>query len=103
MGVFADARVTGYSPKMARRGVKNKRNIRPPKAITATTRKLACVMYHLLKYPEDYVPLDVVAYYLETKEHRLKRLPRDAKNLGLELVEMKQAVSVLFESTPFLR
>jgi transposase len=72
-----------YRRKKAHRGA--------PKAITATARKLACVVYHLLKYQEDYVPLDVAVYELKAAEQRMKRLRREAQELGWELVEMKQA------------
>jgi hypothetical protein len=58
-----------------------------PKANTATARKLACVIYHMLKYREEFVPLDVVVYEANAAEHRLRRLRREAEKLGLELVK----------------
>ena len=61
-----------------------------PKAITATARKLACVVYHLLKYQEDYVPLDIAVYELKAAEARQRRLRREAQEMGFELVELKQ-------------
>ena len=61
-----------------------------PKAITATARKLACVVYHLLKYQEDYVPLDIAVYELKAAEARQHRLRREAQEMGFELVELKQ-------------
>jgi hypothetical protein len=69
---------------------RKKAHLGAPKAITATARKLACVVYHLLKYQEDYRPLDVEAYELRAKEQRLSRLRRQARELGLELVAQKQ-------------
>jgi len=62
-----------------------------PKAITATAHKLACVIYHMLKYQEEYVPLDVAIYDLKAQEHRTRRLRKQAEELGFELVERKEA------------
>ena len=70
---------------------RKKAHLGAPKAITATARKLACVVYHLLKYQEDYVPLDVAIYEMKAAEARHRRLRREAAELGLELVEKKQA------------
>lgn len=63
----------------------------PAGANTATARKLAALTYHLLKYKEDYIDADQLIY--ETKLHRMRigRLQKQAKELGLELVERKQA------------
>jgi transposase len=61
-----------------------------PKAITATARKLACVIYHLMKYQEDYVPLDVVVYELKAKDHRMRRLRREAEEMGFEMVAIQK-------------
>ena len=41
-----------------------------PKAITATARKLACVIYHLLKYQEEFVLLNTELYEARAKMHR---------------------------------
>ena len=62
-----------------------------PKAITATARKLACVIYHLLKYQENYIPLDVVVYELKAKEQRMRRLRREAEEMGFEMVAIEKA------------
>lgn len=70
---------------------RKKAHLGAPKAITATARKLACGVYHLLKYQEDYVPLDVAVYELKAAEARMKRLRREAQELGWELVAMKPA------------
>jgi transposase len=61
-----------------------------PKAITATARKLACVIYHMLKYQEEYLPLDVALYDEQVQERRLKRLRNHAHNLGYQLVQLPQ-------------
>jgi transposase len=73
-----------YRRVKARRGA--------PKAITATARKLACVIYHLLKYQEEFVLLNTELYEARAKMHRLSRLRKEAKALGCELVE-HQAVA----------
>ena len=62
-----------------------------PKAITATAHKLACVIYHMLKYQEEFLPLDVVIYDVKAQEHRTRRLRKQAEELGFELVERKEA------------
>jgi transposase len=71
-----------YRRVKARRGA--------PKAITATARKLACVIYHLLKYQEQFVLLDNSAYEAKVKGQRLRRLQKEAKAMGYELVEHEQ-------------
>jgi hypothetical protein len=61
-----------------------------PKAITATARKLACVLYHMLKYKEEFLPLNVAIYDEMAQERRLRRLRNEAQNLGYQLVEVQQ-------------
>jgi hypothetical protein len=63
-----------------------------PKAVTATARKLACVIYHLLKYREEFQWVEPKAYETDAREHHLKRLKKEAKRLGFDLVEL-QAVA----------
>jgi transposase len=62
-----------------------------PKAVTATARKLACIIYHMLKYQDGFVPINEAVYEEKTKAQRLDRLRREAKKMGLQLVEMEQA------------
>lgn len=59
MAVLAIGRTDTWLGRFYRR---KKPHLGAPKAITATARKLACVVYHLLKYQENYVPLDVAIY-----------------------------------------
>ena len=70
---------------------RKKAQLGAPKAITATARKLACVVYHLLKYQENYVPLDVTIYERNAAQTRQRRLRREAIELGFELFEKQQA------------
>ena len=62
-----------------------------PKAVTATARKLACIVYHLLKYRDEFVPINEAAYEAKAQAQRLERLRREAKTLGLELVQLQKA------------
>lgn len=87
VAVLAIGRTDTWLGRFYRR---KKAHLGAPKAITATARKLACVIYHLLKYQEDYVPLDVGVYELKAAEARRCRLEREAKALGFELVEKKE-------------
>jgi len=61
-----------------------------PKAVTATARKLACVIYHLLKYQEEFVLLDTKIYEAKAKTQRLSRLKKEAQAMGCELVELQE-------------
>jgi transposase len=63
----------------------------PAKAVTATARKLACVIYHLLKYREEFVLADTTVYEEKAQAHRLRRLRKEAKAMGFDLVELKEA------------
>lgn len=61
-----------------------------PKAVTATARKLACVIYHLLKYQEEFVLLDTAVCEAKAKTQRLSRLKKEAQAMGYDLVEFQQ-------------
>jgi hypothetical protein len=69
---------------------RKKAHLGAPKAITATARKLACVVYHMLKYQEDFLPLDLAVYEWKAQEQRMRRLRREAEELGWEIVEKKK-------------
>jgi transposase len=60
-----------------------------PKAITATARKLACLIYHLLKHKEPYVQPDLAAYQQRFERNRLVHLSRHAQALGFQLVPIQ--------------
>jgi transposase len=62
-----------------------------PKAITATAHKLACVIYHMLKYQEEYLPVDVALHDVQAQKRRLRRLKAEAEKLGYQLVELEKA------------
>lgn len=60
-----------------------------PKAVTATARKLACVIYHMLKYQEEFQLLDNSVYEAKVEAHRLRRLKKEAELMGYQLIEQK--------------
>ena len=57
-----------------------------PKATTATARKLACLIYHLLKHGQPYQEPDPVLYQLRLKKSALTKLQRQATALGYTLL-----------------
>ena len=63
----------------------------PAGANTATAHKLACLVYHLLKYKEEYIDVDRLIY--ESKLHRIRvaRMVKQAEELGYELVKKEAA------------
>ena len=64
-----------------------KSRLGPPKAITATARKLACIYYRSLKTGSAYVEIGA-DYYERKYRHRLiSNLKKKAKSLGLQLIE----------------
>lgn len=68
-----------------------KSRLGPAAANTATARKLACLIYHLLKYREAYIEVDRLRYEERLQRHRVARLKKLAAELGYELTENKQA------------
>jgi transposase len=63
----------------------------PAGANTATARKLACLIYHLLKFKEEYVDVDQLVLLEKFRKQRITRLQKQAKELGLEVVERQVA------------
>lgn len=68
-----------------------KARIGPAAANTATARKLATLLYHLLKYKEEYIQVDRLEYEEKFRRARLNRLRRQAEELGCHIVELKEA------------
>jgi len=58
-----------------------------PKAMTATARKIAVIFYHMVKERKPYRDLGEEYYTQQQQERTLKRLQRQAKQLGYTLVE----------------
>ncbi|HAB18830.1 MAG TPA: IS110 family transposase [Verrucomicrobiales bacterium] len=59
----------------------------PASANTATARKLACLIYHLLKYKEQYIDVDCLIYAEKIRKSRLTKLSKQAEDLGFELIK----------------
>jgi transposase len=68
-----------------------KARLGPAGANTATARKLACLIYHLLKYKEAYIDVDVLIYSEKIKLQRLGRLRKTAQELGYQLTPLQEA------------
>lgn len=62
----------------------------PAGANTATARKIATVVYHLLKTKEPFIDRDIQAYEARVCRHKLARLKKQAKTLGYELVQSSE-------------
>jgi transposase len=58
-----------------------------PKAITATARKLAIIIYNMLKYGKPYVDQGAGYYEQQYRTTMVKNLRRRAAHLGFDLVE----------------
>ena len=56
-------------------------------------RKLACIVYHMLKHREAYHPPDPIAYQEKLDRRRLTHLRKQAASLGFELTR-PEAVAV---------
>lgn len=56
------------------------------KAITATARKIAVIFYNMMKYQQQFNPIEISEYTSNYRERQIKRLQKQAKQLGLELV-----------------
>ena len=67
-----------------------KSRLGPAAANTATARKLACLLYHLLKYREAYIEVDRLLYEARIQRNRVAKLKKLAVELGFDLVEAKQ-------------
>jgi transposase len=63
----------------------------PAAANTATARKLATILYHLLRYREEYIDVDRVVYEEKFRRYRVSRLRKQAAELGYEMVQLKEA------------
>jgi len=62
-----------------------------PKAMTATARKLAVLLYHLLTSGEEYQEPDPQQYDERVRKNKIIRLLRQAKELGFGLVPLEPA------------
>ncbi len=60
-----------------------------PKAITATARKLAVLIYRMFKYGMDYVDQGQQAYEQQYQQQRFKLLQKQAKHMGYAIVSLQ--------------
>ena len=67
-----------------------KSRLGPAAAATATARKLACIIYHLLKTKQPYVDVNRLLYEEKIRRHRVIRLGKQAEELGFQLVEISK-------------
>jgi transposase len=65
---------------------RKKAHLGAPKATTATARKLACLIYHLLKYKQPYQEPDPIIYQLRLQKSAFAKLQRQAIALGYTLL-----------------
>jgi transposase len=61
----------------------------PSKAMTATARKLAELIYHLLVNREEFVQMDTKVYEERVRKQKIIRLLREAKKLGFNLIPLE--------------
>ena len=54
-------------------------------AVKATTHKLACLVYRMLKYGQEYVTQSMEEYEAKVQANILKSLKRKAAALGFQL------------------
>lgn len=63
----------------------------PAAANTATARKLACMIYHLLRYREEYIDLDCLIYEEKIRKSRVVKLRKQAEELGFDVIKKQAA------------
>ena len=54
-------------------------------AVKATAHKLACLVYRMLKYGQEYVMQSIEEYEAKVKANTLKALKRKAAAMGFQL------------------
>ena len=67
---------------------RKKAHLGAPKAITATAHKLACVIYSMLRYGQEYVDAGAEYYESQYQQRALRAAKRRAAQLGYQLVPM---------------
>src|SRR5205807_9686880 len=64
------------------------------KAITATAHKLARMVYHLLKFGEQYIDEGVRVYEEKYRNRCLRSLQKRAASLGFDLIPVEAAIPI---------
>ena len=62
-----------------------------PKAITATARKMACLVYEMIRTGREYHAIETSTYQKHYDEHRLQAFRKRARELGYDLVQLPKA------------
>ena len=62
-----------------------------PKAITATARKIACLVYEMISRGEEYRTVPTTTYQKHYDEQRLRSFKKRAHELGYDLVQRQKA------------
>lgn len=63
-----------------------KRRLGAPKAIVAMAHHLARLIYRMIKFGQEYIDKGKEAYEAKYREHRLRWLEKQAKELNLQLI-----------------
>ena len=66
----------------------------PPKAITATAHKLACIIYAMLRHGQQYVDAGAEYYERQYQQRALRAAKRRAAQLGYQLVPLNPPAAV---------
>lgn len=61
-----------------------------PIAVTATARKIGCIVYHMLKKQVPYQPQSIEAYTEQQQVRYVNQLRKRAKKLGMHLVPLTE-------------
>jgi transposase len=78
---------------------RKKAQLGAPKAITATAHKIARIFYNMLKYGTEYNDLGHEYYEKRYKERVIANLKRKAKNLGYNLISIKEHEQTISTTT----
>jgi transposase len=70
---------------------RQKARLGAPKAITATARKLAIIVYHMLKEGTEYVDAGESYYEEQYRQRAIRNLHKRAQSLGFDLTPLPQA------------
>ena len=72
-------------------------------AVKATAHKLACLVYRMLKYGEEYVTQSMEEYEAKMKANMLKALERKAAAMGFQLSPLPTQIDESTEAVAIAR
>ena len=79
---------------------RKKAHLGAPKAITATARRLARIIYAMLRYRQAYVDADAEYYESQCRQRALGAIKRRAAPLGYQLVPIADAQAPVVTQAP---